>query len=180
MLRKLGMLESNFEIEQHKYLALLLTMFYVKPSIQCPVPFKATINDLGFFHQLRSVHGKSNLPPFCDGFITAAPYRLDAHVWYLSEEMALLTFFSKQLTANEKDQCRKEMLRYKPKSSLALQKLGKVVTPELKKCTKIKKPIWTKFDSDSCKNGNSTYFFGSTSFAMGKRFQLQLFKESSE
>ena len=31
-----------------------------------------------------------------------------------------------------------EMLRHKPKSSLALKKLGKMVTPELKKCTKIK------------------------------------------
>ena len=30
------------------------------------------------------------------------------------------------------------MLQYKLKSSLALQKLGKIVTPELKKCTKIK------------------------------------------
>ena len=30
------------------------------------------------------------------------------------------------------------MLRYKPKSSLALQKLGEMVTPELKKRTKIK------------------------------------------
>ena len=30
------------------------------------------------------------------------------------------------------------MLRHKPKSSLVLQKLGKVMTPEVKKCTKIK------------------------------------------
>ena len=37
------------------------------------------------------------------------------------------------------------MLRYKPKSGLALQKLVKVVSPELKKCTKIKNlfgPNW--------------------------------------
>ena len=37
------------------------------------------------------------------------------------------------------------MLRHKPKPSLALQKLGKMVTSELKKCTKIKKlfgPNW--------------------------------------
>ena len=47
-------------------------------------------------------------------------------------------FFSKQLTVNEQDQCRKEILRYKPKSSLALQKLDKLVAPELKKCTNIK------------------------------------------
>ena len=46
--------------------------------------------------------------------------------------------FSKQLTVNEKDQCWKEMLRYKSKSSLALQKSGKVVKPNLKKCAKIK------------------------------------------
>ena len=39
-------------------------------------------------------------------------------------------FFSNQLTVNEKDQCRKEMLRYKSKSSLALQKVGKMVRPE--------------------------------------------------
>ena len=73
----------------------------------------------------------------CDGFITAALNRLDAHLWYLSEEMAFLAFFSKQLTVNKKDQCRKEMLRYKLKPSPALHKLGKVVTPELKTCTKI-------------------------------------------
>ena len=129
------MFKSNFEIEQHGYIALFLTIFYVKPWIQCPLPSEATVNDLGFFHQLRSVQGKSNLSSFCDGFITAAINRLDAYLWYLSEEMAFLAFFSKQLTVNKKDQCRKEMLRYKPKSNLALQKLGKVVTPELKKCT---------------------------------------------
>ena len=44
----------------------------------------------------------------------------------------------------------------------------------------IKKPIWIKFVFDSGKNGNSTNFFRSTNFAMGKRFQLQLFKENSE
>ena len=84
------------------------------------------------------MQGKSNLPPFFDGFITAVLNRLDAHLWYLSEEMAFLAFFPKQLTINKKDQCRKKMLQYKPKSSLALQKLGKMVTPEFKKCTKIK------------------------------------------
>ena len=77
---KLGMFESNFEIEQHRYLALFLTTFYVKPWIQCPLPFEAAVNDLGFFHQLRSVQGKSNLSPFCSGFITAALNRLDAHL----------------------------------------------------------------------------------------------------
>ena len=50
--------------------------------------------------------------------------------------MAFLAFSLKQLIVNEKDQCRKEMLRYKLKSSFALQNLGKVVTPEHKKCTK--------------------------------------------
>ena len=46
------------------------------------------------------------------------------------------------LIVNEIDQYRKEMLPFKPKSSLALQKLCKVVTQinhnpnELKKCTK--------------------------------------------
>ena len=48
------------------------------------------------------------------------------------------------------------------------------------KMHKNKKPIWTKFVSDSQKNGNSTNFFRSTRFAMGKQFLLQLFKESSE
>ena len=114
------------------------------------------------------------------GFITAAPSCFDAYPWYLSEEMAFFTFFQRSFTVNETDQCRKEMLQYKPKSSLALQKLSKVVIPELKKCTKIIKPIWTRFISDSGKNGNSTNFFGSASFAMGKRFHIQLFEESSE
>ena len=40
-----------------------------------------------------NVQGKSNLPPFFDGFITAALNRLDAHLWYLSKEMAFLAFF---------------------------------------------------------------------------------------
>ena len=102
MLRKLGMLESNFEIEQRRYLALLLIMFYVKPSIQCPVPFEATINDLGFFHQLRSEHGKSNLAPFCDGFITAALYRLDAHVWVPQRSNGTFDFFFKAVDCQRK------------------------------------------------------------------------------
>ena len=41
-----------------------------------------------------------------------------------------------QLSVNKKDQCRKEILQSKPKSSL--QKLGKMVMYELKQCTKIK------------------------------------------
>ena len=69
------------------------------------------------------------------------------------------------------------MLLYKSTPSLALQKLGKVVTPELNKCTK-KTTIWTKFVSDSRKNGNSTNCFGSTSFAMGKRFQRNFLKKT--
>ena len=47
---------------------------------------------------------------FFDGFITAALNRLDAHLGYFSKKMAFLAFFSKQLTVNKKDQCRKEML----------------------------------------------------------------------
>ena len=127
----------------------------------------------------ESYKGKSNLPPFCDGFLTAALNRLEAHLWYVSKEMAFLAFFSKQLTVNEKDQCRKEMLRYKPKSSLALQKIRQSGDTGAQTMDKNKKPVWTKFVFDSRKNGNSTNFFGSTSLAMGKRFQLQLFKEYS-
>ena len=74
------MFKSNFVIEQHRYLALFLTIFYVEPWIQCPLPFEATVTDLAFFHQLRSVQAKSNLPPFCDGFITSALNRFDAHL----------------------------------------------------------------------------------------------------
>ena len=87
------MFKSDFEIEQRRYLALLLRIVYIKPSIQGPLPFESTVNNLRFFHQLRSVQGKSNLLPFFDGFITAALNRLDAYLWYLSEKMAFLAFF---------------------------------------------------------------------------------------
>ena len=108
------MFKSNLKIEEHRYLALFLTIFCVKPWIQCPFSFEATVNDLDFSTNSEAcrLQGKSNLPSFCDGCITAALNRLDAHLWYLSEEMAFLAFFSKQLTVNEKDQCRKEMLQY--------------------------------------------------------------------
>ena len=71
------------------------------------------------------------------------------------------------------------MLRYKPKSSLALQKIRQSGDTGAQTMYKNKKPVWTKFVFDSRKNGNSTNFFGSTCLAMGKRFQLQLFKEYS-
>ena len=87
------MFKSNFEIEQRRYLALFLTIFYAKPWIHSPFPFEATVNDLGFFHQLRSVQGKLNLPPFFDSFITAVLNRIDAHLWYLSEEWHFRLFF---------------------------------------------------------------------------------------
>ena len=96
------MFKSNLEIKQHRCLALFLTLFYVKPYSQCPLPFEATVNDFGFFHQLRSVQGKSNFPPFFDGFITAALNRLDAHLWYLSEEMAFLAFFLNAVVCQQK------------------------------------------------------------------------------
>ena len=125
------MFKSNFEIEQHRYLALSQ---YSMSNLGFSVHFllKLQLMISVFFHQLRSVQGKSNLPPFFDGLIIVALNRLDAYLWYLSE------FFSKQLTVNKNDQCRKEMLRYKTKFSLRLQKLGKVMTPEVKKCTKKK------------------------------------------
>ena len=91
--------KSNFEIEQHRYLALFHTIFFVKPWIQCPLPLEATVKDIGFFHQIRSVQGKSNLSPFCDGFITVALNRRDAHLWYLCEEMA---FFFKAVDCQRK------------------------------------------------------------------------------
>ena len=63
------MFKSNFEIEQHRYLALFHTIFYVKPWIQCPLLFEATVNDLGFSTNSElSVQGKSNLSPFFNGF----------------------------------------------------------------------------------------------------------------
>ena len=78
--RKLEMFKSNLSIEQRRYLALFLTIFYLKRWIQRPLHFEATVNDLGFFHQLRSEQGKSKLSPFFGGFITAALNRLDAHL----------------------------------------------------------------------------------------------------
>ena len=85
--------------------------------------------------------------------------------------MAFLAFFSKQLTVNKKDQCKKEILRYKPKFSLALEKLGKMVIPELKKCTKIKNLFEPNSFLIPAKMETAPTF---------KRFQSQLFKESSE
>ena len=125
------MFKSNFKIEQHRYLALSQ---YSMSNLGFSVHFllKLQLMISVFFHQLRRVLGKSNLPPFFDGSVIVALKRLDAYLWYLSE------FFSKQLTVNKNDQCRKEMLRYKPKFSLRLQKLSKVMTPEVKKCTKKK------------------------------------------
>ena len=95
-LRKLGMFKSNisnFEIERHRYLVWFLTIFYVKPWIQCPLPFEVTVYDLGFFPPTQKrARANQIFLRFFDGFITAALNRLDAHQWYLSEEMA---FFSK-------------------------------------------------------------------------------------
>ena len=129
-------LEDSTSVEQHRYLALSQ---YSMSNLGFSVHFllKLQLMISVFFHQLRSLQGKSNLPPFFDGPIIVALNRLDAYLWYLSEEMAFL-FFSKQLAVNKNDQCRKEMLRYKPKFSLRLQKLSKVMTPEVKKCTKKK------------------------------------------
>ena len=162
------MFKRNFEIEQHRYLALFLTIFYCKPWILCPLPFEATVNDLGFFHQLRSVQGKSNLPPFYDGFITAALNCLKAHLWYLSKEMAFLSFFFKAVDCQRKRPMQKGNVAIQTEIQSCSWKFKQNGDTRAQKMYKNKKPILTKFHSDSRKTGNSTNFFGNTSFAMAK------------
>jgi len=138
---QLGMLKSNIDVEQHRNLALFLTLFYVKPWLQCPLPFEAAVNDLNLFNHISNLQCKQDLPPYFHKFIAATLNRLDAHLWYVSEEMVFLALFSKQISDTEKEQCRKELLKNERKSNITLQKLGKMVTPELKKGTKIKSLI---------------------------------------
>ena len=123
-------------MEQHRFLALFLTIIYVKPWIRRPFPFKAAVNDLNLFHLLSNLHCHQDLPPCFSLYVTAALNRLDAHLRYLSEEMAFLALFLNQLSVGEKEQCRKEMLMHEKASKHTLQNLGKVII--LKNGTKMK------------------------------------------
>ena len=71
-------------------------------------------------------------------------------------------FFSKQLTVNEKDQCRKEIVGIQTEIQSCSSKIRQNGDTRAQKMYKHKKPIRTKFVSDSRKNRNSTNFFGST------------------
>ena len=111
---------------------------------------------------------------FFDGFITAALNRLDAHLWYFSKKMAFLAFFFKAVDCQQKRSMQKGNAVIQIEIQSCFSKIRQNGENRAKKMHENKTPTWTKVVSDIRKNGNST------SFAIGKRFQLQIFKESSE
>ena len=52
---QLKMLKNTSNVEEHRYLTLCLTIFYVLPSTESLLPFEAEVNDLGRFDIFSSI-----------------------------------------------------------------------------------------------------------------------------
>ena len=55
--------------------------------------------------------------------------RLEQHLWYLSEELVVLSLFSKKIDVKQKNRCRKVMLKHFTENLGPVT--GKLITPDI-------------------------------------------------
>ena len=92
-------------------LAVFLVLFYVKYWLCCTSPSDAPILDLEFLQLLEKASSKVSNDNF-NKFIEASLNKLKVHLWYLSERLVPLAFFSTQVDDKNKSNMAKEMIRY--------------------------------------------------------------------
>ena len=82
----------------------------------------APVNDLILAESLRKMpsHLLKSYPLF-KNMGEAMKTRLEEHLWYLSEELVVMSLFSEKLDEPQKNRCRKEMLRHYKETLTLLQ-----------------------------------------------------------
>ena len=118
------------EANSHKQLTLFLILYYVKPWMTATLSSDAPVNDLILAESLRKMpsHLLRSYPLF-KNMGEAMKTRLEEHLWYLSEELVVMSLFSEKLDEPQKNRCRKEMLRHYKENLDHVT--GKLITPLL-------------------------------------------------
>ena len=135
-----GILDEEI-MREHEDLVRFLTQFYVRQWLRCPLATEAAVNDLRLFRDLSNVKQSSKDYPFA----TAMVRKLDSHLWYLSEEMAVFSLFGDGISNAEKAECAKIMKKSKCTVDQTMNQDGKLITPIIKSTTK----IWQLFGTKS-------------------------------
>lgn len=89
---KICLLQSQFKISAKDKRALqdvclFIAVIYVKPWLQCNLAVKAPNQDLSFLKRLKEYETVDKL------IFKAALSKFSEHLWYLSEEIAVLSLF---------------------------------------------------------------------------------------
>ena len=126
---KLGLITED-EANSHKQLALFLILYYVKPWMTTTHASDAPVNDLILANSLRKMpsHLLRSYPLF-KSMGDAMKTRLEEHLWYLSEELVVMSLFSDKLDEQQKNKCRKAMLSHYRENLDPVT--GKLITPLL-------------------------------------------------
>ena len=126
---KLGLITED-EANSHKQLTLFLILYYVKPWMTATLASDAPVNDLILANSLRKMpsHLLRSYPLF-KNMGDAMKTRLEEHLWYLSEELVVMSLFSDKLDEQQKNKCRKAMLSHYRENLDPVT--GKLITPLL-------------------------------------------------
>ena len=121
------------EMKKIEELSLFLIKFYVRQWLSCPIGADAAVNDLALFCELSKVKSTSSHFQFANPML-----RQDAHLWFTSEELVVLSLLSEKLSNAEKARCAKAMIKLRrTPSDCSVSPGGKLHTPILKENTKI-------------------------------------------
>ena len=126
---KLGLITED-EAYSHKQLTLFLILYYVTPWMTATLSKDAPVNDIWLANSLKKIpsHLLRKYPLF-ETMGEAMKTRLEEHLWYLSEELVVLSLFSKKIDEAQKNRCRKVMLKHYTENLGPVK--GKLITPEI-------------------------------------------------
>ena len=119
---------TNEDASTHQELALFLIFYYVKPWMTATQSRDAAVNDLELVNSLKKIpphllKSHSLFKHMGDAMFS----KLEDHLWYLSEELVVLSLFSDKLNDAQKNKCRRAMLKHYTEDLGAVK--GKLITP---------------------------------------------------
>ena len=125
----LGLITED-EAFSHKQLTLFLILYYVKPWMTATLSIDAPVNDIWLANTLKKIpsHLLSKYPLF-KSMGDSMKSKLEDHLWYLSEELVVLSLFSKKMDDAQKNRCRKAMLKHYTENLSPVK--GKLITPDI-------------------------------------------------
>ena len=142
---KLGLITKD-EAFSHKQFTLFLILYYVKSWMTATLSIDAPVNDLWLANTLKNIpsHLLCKYPLF-KSMGVAMKSKLEDHLWYLSEELVVLSLFSKKMDEAQKNKCRKAMLKHYTENLSPVK--GKLITPDISNKNSIE--ISTLFGKES-------------------------------